>query len=93
MKVYSVFCLVNLAETWRDADDITRTDLGVFKKLKDAKKAVFNRVNEVAIKLKYETQKVDWTKCKDKNYPNSIYFEDTGSWAPTYIIQTIDIKK
>ena len=45
MKVYSAYKLINYAETWRDPDNIERTDLGVFKTLKKAKEAVFNEVN------------------------------------------------
>ena len=92
MKVYSVFYLINYADTWRDADDIRRTDLGMFKKLEDAKKEVFNFVNKIALKYKYPTKEPKWYKCTDKRYPNSIYFQNTGSYAPTYIIQKVEVK-
>ena len=95
MKVYSTYKLINYAETWRDPDNIKRTDLGMFKTLKKAKEAVFNEVNRYCLKNKRYSSLIitpDWHKCIDKRFPNSIYFEEIGSWAPTYIIQKVEVK-
>ena len=95
MKVYSTFYLQNFAETWRDVDNIHRTDLGIFETLKKAKKAVYDNVNYVAIEIIKEKRFIQipkWFKVTDKRYPNSICFRDSGSWAPTYMIQKIEIK-
>ena len=88
MKVYVAFYLQNFAETWRDPDDIRRTDLGTFKTLEGAKEAVFKDVN----KYSYVTTTPKWSKCRDEKYPNSIYYSKSGSYAPTYLIQTVEVK-
>lgn len=93
MNVYTAFYLINFAETWRDPDDIRRTDIGTFKTLEGAKEAVFKEINWYFLKYKTGTIKTPkWHKCIDERYSNSIYHSETGSWAPTYIIQTVNVK-
>ena len=51
--VYYVFRATNYAETWRDADDIQRTDIGMYGSLKKAKKAAYDDINYVASFTKF----------------------------------------
>ncbi|MBQ4178780.1 MAG: hypothetical protein II598_03435 [Elusimicrobia bacterium] len=94
--VYYVFRATNYAETWRDADDIQRTDIGMYGSLKKAKKAAYDDINYVAIHIVKDESLVKnpkWKKCKDERYKNSLYFFDNiGSWSPTYFIQKREIK-
>ena len=89
--VYYVFRVTNCAETWRDADDIQRTDIGVYDSLEKAKKGAYDDINYVAINITKDERfikKPKWKKCKDKRYKDSLYFFDNiGSWSPTYFIQ------
>lgn len=87
MKIYKFYSVRNLAETWRDEDNLEYSDMAYFTSFETME-------NYVLEFLKYRYG-------KSQKLPNSIELNKTGkwqfdifgSWMPSYFVEVIETDK
>lgn len=91
--MYRVFSAINAAETWRDPDDIRETEHGYFKEESDAVAAAERFIQKSFFKTDRRLQQVvSGDKYCGKQLKEGWYAVDSGSWAPTIIIQKVEVQ-
>lgn len=83
--MYKFFAQRNLAETWRDPDQIEISEEKYFSSFENLCKYVIPYLNN---KITEDTEKITEIKL-DKN--NKWHYSIFGSWMPTYYIEKITL--
>ena len=87
MKIYKFYSVRNLAETWRDPDEIVYSDEAYFSSFEKMEKYVLE-----FLKNRYQKQKDIPTNIK-LNETGRWHYDVFGSWAPTYYVEEIETDK
>lgn len=85
MRGYKFYGEVNLAETWRDPDEIKHFAEQIFTDFDKVSKYAIDFINS---KISDDKEKINEIVLDDNG---SWQYSFMGSWAPTYYIETIEI--
>lgn len=85
MQGYKFYGKVNLAETWRDPDEIKYFAEQIFTDFDKVSNYAINFINS---KISDDKEKIRKIELDAKG---SWHYSFMGSWAPTYYIETVEI--
>lgn len=85
MQGYKFYGVRNMAETWRDPDELVYSDEHIFTDFDKVSNYAIDFINS---KISDDKEKIRKIELDAKG---SWHYSFFGSWAPTYYIKTVEI--